>query len=125
IAANENSALIVCFVREVALSYKHEDDTRLTLESDPAAVGLFTEFLSHGHRFSVPILPVYDFGPDAAELIAEHAAMNGASRVLLGSSRRGAIHKIIRGSFQRKLESLLPPDIPVQVVDAHHHVAVT
>jgi hypothetical protein len=44
--------------------------------------------------------------------------MNGVDRVLLGSSRRGAVHKIIKGSFQRKLETLLPPDIPVQIVDA-------
>jgi hypothetical protein len=30
---------------------------------------------------------------------------------------RGAMHKIIKGSFQRKLESFLPPDVPVQVIE--------
>jgi hypothetical protein len=38
--------------------------------------------------------------------------------VLIGSSRRGAIHQIIKGSFQRKLEALLPPEIPVMVLEA-------
>jgi uncharacterized protein YggE len=62
------------------------------------------------------VTPVYDTGPNSAELLAEHAAINGVSRVLIGSSRRGTIHHLIKGSFQRKLENLLPPDIPVQVV---------
>jgi hypothetical protein len=95
-----------------------EGESRLTLDSDGAAQALFTDFLEHGHQFNVPIIPVYDTGPDAAELIAEHAAMNGVHKVLLGSSRRGAIHKIIKGSFQRKLESFLPPDVQVQIIDA-------
>jgi hypothetical protein len=42
--------------------------------------------------------------------------MNGVSKVLIGTTRRGALHQIIKGSFQRKLESLLPPGIPVEVV---------
>jgi amino acid transporter len=117
LAAAENAALVVCFVRQVSLSYKVEAETRLTLDTDPAAQALFTDFLEHGHRYSVPIIPVYDTGPDSAELIAEHAAMNGVSKVLLGTSRRGALHKIIKGSFQRKLESYLPADIPVQVIE--------
>jgi amino acid transporter len=118
VAAADNAALVVCFIRQVALSYKVEAERKLTLDTDPAAQALFTDFLEHGHRFGVPIIPMYDTGTDAAELIAEHAAMNGVNKVLLGSSRRGAIPKIIKGSFQRKLESLLPTDIPVQVVDA-------
>ena len=51
--------------------------------------------------------------------------MNGVTKVLLGSSRRGAIHKIIKGSFQRKIESFLPPDIPVQVITSQPAAAVS
>jgi amino acid transporter len=116
IAKEENAALVVTFIREVALSYKVEAESRLTLDNDPAAQALFTDFLEHGHRRKVPIIPVYDTGPNSAELLAEHAAINGVSRVLIGSSRRGTIHHLIKGSFQRKLENLLPPDIPVQVI---------
>jgi hypothetical protein len=28
------------------------------------------------------------------------------------------LHHLIRGSFQRKLEALLPPEIPVEVLQA-------
>ena len=75
-----------------------------------------TAFLAHGHEYGVPIIPSYDTGPNSAELIAETAAINGVNRVLIGTSRRGALHKVIKGSFQRHLESLLPPDIHVQVL---------
>jgi hypothetical protein len=61
---------------------------------------------------------MYDVGVNAPELIAEFAALNGVERVLMGSSRRGAIHQIVKGSFQRRLESLLPPEIPVEVLSS-------
>lgn len=111
-----DAALVVSFVREVALSYKVEAESRLTLETDPAAQSLFTDFLEHGHKHGVPIIPVYDTGPYAAEMIAEAAAIYGVQKVLIGSSRRGALHHMIKGSFQRRLEALLPPEIPVEVL---------
>ncbi len=117
VARAENAALVVCFIREVALSYKVEAETRLTLDTDPAAQALFVDFLAHGHRFGVPIIPVYDTGHNGSELIAEQAAMNAVDKVLIGTSRRGAIHHLIKGSFQRRLESLLPPEIKVVVLN--------
>jgi nucleotide-binding universal stress UspA family protein len=119
VAKREGAALVVTFVREVALNYRVEADTRLTLETDPAAQALFVDFLEHGHREGVPIIPAYDTGHNSPELIAELAAINGVHKVLIGSSRRGALHHFIKGSFQTKLEALLPPDIPVQVLSPH------
>jgi len=116
-AKAEGAALVVCFIREVALSYMMQSEKRLTIDTDPAAQALFTEFLEAGSRYGVPIIPMYDSGPNAAELIAEFAAMNGVQRVLIGSSRRGSLHQLIKGSFQRKLESLLPREIPVEVME--------
>src|SRR5258705_10118043 len=77
---------------------------------------MFADFLEKAHAANVPIIPMYDTGTSAPELIAEGAAMNGVQRILIGSSRRGMLHHIIKGSFQRRLESLLPPDIHVQVL---------
>jgi amino acid transporter/nucleotide-binding universal stress UspA family protein len=115
-AKEEGAALVVCFVRDVALNYRVKAEHRLTLDTDPAAAELFGEFLELGHKHGVPIIPVYDTGPNSAELIAENAAIHGAAKVLIGSSRRGTIHRLVKGSFQRKLESLLPPEIPVEVL---------
>jgi amino acid transporter len=116
IAAAEEAALVVAFIREAALNYKVEAETTLTLDNDPAAQAMFADFLEKAHAAGVPIIPMYDTGTSAPELIAEGAAMNGAQRVLIGSSRRGMLHHIIKGSFQRRLEALLPPDIHVQVL---------
>jgi len=116
IAAAENAALVVCFIREVALNFKIEAETRFTLDNDPAAQAMFADFLEKGHQAGVPIIPAYDTGTNAAEQLVELAAMNAVERILIGSSRRGTLHHIIKGSFQRRIESLLPPDIHVQVL---------
>jgi hypothetical protein len=115
-AAAEDAALVVCFIREAALNYKVEAETRLTIDNDPAAQAMFADFLEKAHEHGVPIIPAYDTGTNAAEQLAELAAMNGVERVLIGSSRRGVLHHIIKGSFQRRLETLLPPEIHVQVL---------
>jgi amino acid transporter len=116
VARKEDAALVVCFIREVALNFLVEAENRLTLETDAAAQALFVDFLEHGHRHGVPIIPAYDTGTNSTELLAELAAINGVQKVLIGSSRRGAIHQMIKGSFQQKLEAMLPEDIPVQVL---------
>jgi nucleotide-binding universal stress UspA family protein len=121
LAKAENAALVVTYVRPVALNYKIEAENVFNLDTDPAAQNLFTDFLEHGHRYGVPVIPMYDVGTNAPELIAEFAAMNAVEKVLIGTSRRGAIHHILKGSFQRRLESLLPPEIPVQVLS--HKIA--
>lgn len=116
VAKAEGMALVVCFIREVSLSVKYANQGLMTIDSDLAAQRTFSRFLELGHQAGVPIIPVYDQGENATELMAEAAAMNGCERVLIGTSRRGALHMLIKGSFQRNLEGLLPPDIPVQVV---------
>jgi amino acid transporter/nucleotide-binding universal stress UspA family protein len=114
-ARQRNAALVVCFIRDVALAVGAE--ARLTLETDPAAQALFAEWLEHGHRHGVPIIPIYDTGNNPTEMLAEAAAISGAEKVLIGTSRRGSLHQLIKGSFQRRLEILLSPaDIPVEVI---------
>jgi len=115
LAREQGAALVTCFIRQVALSYKYEGET-MSIDTDLAAQKTFQRFLELGHEFAVPIIPVYDHGPDAAVLLAEAAAMNGCDRVLIGTSRRGVIYHLVKGSFQRRLETLLPPEIPVQVI---------
>jgi hypothetical protein len=115
-AKDAGAMLIVCFIRQVSLSYKYEGEQKLTIETDQAALRAFSRFLDLGHSMGVPVLPVYDTGTNAAELMAENAAIYGCERVLIGTSRQGAIYHLIKGKFQARLEALLPPEIPVQVI---------
>ncbi|WP_428940043.1 APC family permease [Fontivita pretiosa] len=115
-ARNAGAVLVVCFIREVHLSYKYGSEPKLTLQTDVAAQRTFSRYLELAHAAGVPVLPVYDTGEDAAELLAENAAIYGCARVLIGTSRRGAVYHLIKGHFQRRLESLLPAEIAVQVI---------
>jgi len=125
LAAQQEASLVVCFIRHVTLSFKYDGQKALGFDTDTAAQKTFARFLDLGHEAGVPIIPMYDTGPNAAELIAELAAMNGVEKVLIGSSRQGTLHHIIKGSFQRRLESLLPPDIHVQVISLSEQAAAT
>lgn len=116
LARETDSVLVICFIRQVSLSYKYESEQKPTIDSDAAALRTFSRFLEIGHELGVSMLPIYDTGSDAAELMAENAAIYGCDKILIGSSRRGAIYQVIKGSFQRTLESILPPEIPVQVI---------
>jgi hypothetical protein len=110
------AALVVCFIRQVSLSYKYGFDRPLSIDSDVAAQKTFAKFLDLGHAMGVPVLPVYDTGPDAALLIAENGAIYGCEKVFIGTSRQGALYHLIKGHFQQRLEALLPPELPVEVI---------
>ena len=114
VAKRSDSTLIVCFIRAVHLDYRW--DRRLTMDKDMAALRTFARFLELGHEMGVPVLPIYDSGDDAAPLLAEAAAMLGCDRILIGSSRQGALYHLIKGHFHQRLESLLPEEIKVEVI---------
>jgi amino acid transporter len=116
-----NATLVVCFVRSVRLSYSW--DRVLSMDTDLAALKVFAKFLDLGHEMGVPILPVYDSGDDPVELIAEAAAMNGVEKVLIGTSRQGALYNLIKGRFQERLEAMLPEEIKVQVLSPENHAS--
>ncbi len=113
-AKKQYAMLVICFIRELVLS--GFEGSLLTIDTDLAALRVFAKFLDVGHEMGVPILPVYDTGGDAAELMAENAAIYGCEKILIGSSRHGAIYHLIKGRFQQRLEALLPEEIPVQVI---------
>ena len=108
--------LVVCFIRQVNLSYKYESEQRLTIETDVAALKVFSRFLDLGHEMGVTVLPVYDTGHDAAELMAENAAIYGCERILIGTSRQGALYHLVKGHFQRRLETVLPPEVSIEII---------
>jgi amino acid transporter len=118
-AKRTNHALAVCFIRQVSLSYKYDGQQQLTIDTDPAALRTFSRYLDMGHAMHVPVIPIYDSGHDAAELMAENAAIYGCEKVLIGTSRRGGLYHLLKGYFQQRLEALLPPEIPVEVISPY------
>ncbi len=115
-AKQRDATLVVCFVRQVALSYRYDDIGKLTIDTDMAALKTFSRFLDLGHQEGVTVLPVYESGPDAAILLAETAAMYGCEKVFIGTSRQGTFYHMIKGTFQTRLEALLPSDLQVELL---------
>jgi amino acid transporter len=113
-AKRAGATLVVCFIRSVRIAYNWERG--LSMDSDASALRVFARFLDLGHEMGVSVLPVYDSGDNAAELMAEAAAMSGSERILIGSSRNGVIYHLIKGHFQQRLEAILPPEIKVEVL---------
>lgn len=113
-ARMQGATLVVCFVREVSLSYKY--DQPLTLDTDPVAIRVFARYLELAHSEGVKVLPVYDSSSDAAVAMAESAAMNGCQTILIGTSRQNSLVHLVKGHFQRRLEAMLPEEIKVEVV---------
>lgn len=113
-ARGRGAMLVVCFIRSVRLA--HDWGSRLSMDTDLAALKAFARYLDLGHQMGVPVLPVYDSGNDAAVLLAEAAALTGSEQILLGTSRQGAFYHLIKGNFQQRLEALLPPEIGVRVI---------
>ncbi len=117
LARSRNAALVVCFIREIQLSNRFDgQQNKLTIDTDAAAVRTFARFLEKGHSMGVPIIPAYDTSSEAAMAMAEAAAMYGCEAVLIGSSRQGVVHRVAKGSFHSRLESILPPEIKVEVI---------
>ena len=109
-AKKRNALLVVGFVREIVLAYKW--NVGLSAERDIAATKTFIRYLELGHAAGVPILPLYDAGPDSALLLAELAASHNCGTILIGKTGRR------RGSFLKRLRRHLPAEIKVVVMDA-------
>ena len=115
-ASEAGATLVVVFIRQVSLSYKYEAGQQPGIDADLAAQRTFTRILESAHASGVPIIPIYDVGPDAAVLLAEHAAIFGCDRILIGTTRQGALYHLIKGHFQRRLEALVPSELHVEVI---------
>ena len=49
-AKEANRTLVVCFIRQVSLSYKYDGQQQLTIDTDLAALRTFSRFLDMGTR---------------------------------------------------------------------------
>lgn len=103
--------LYLLFVREQR--FITEEDTRRKWQEDPEA----REIFEHARAKSAdrPPLFCYAVSDSAAQTIVDIAATLGASRLVLGAPRRGAMINILRGNLVREVSNLLPEEIDLLV----------
>lgn len=103
--------LYLLFVREQR--FITEEDTRRKWQEDPEAREIFEH--AKARCAGPPPLFCYAVSDSAAQTIVDVAATLGASRLVLGAPRRGAMINILRGNLVREVSDLLPEEIDLLV----------
>ena len=105
--------LYLLFVREQP--FMTEQDAKRKWQEDAEASTIFAEARRKAGADHAPPLFCYAVSPSAAETIVDVAATLGASRLILGAPKRGALMHLIRGSVIRDVSSSLPDEIDLLV----------
>ena len=103
--------LYLLFVREQR--FMTDQDSKRKWQEDPEAREIFENVRTRSA--DRPPLFCYAVSESAAQTIVDIAATLGASRLILGAPRRGAMINILRGNLVREVSDLLPDEIDLLV----------
>jgi amino acid transporter len=106
--------LFVLFVRHIAVptigSARQGDITK-----DPEAVDLFTTVKAQAEAAGVPAYFLYSVAYDVGEAILETAATYAVDTLLLGTTKRGALWRAMKGDVMQEVARDLPERITLLV----------
>lgn len=107
------AVLCVVYVKEVVVYFSAAPTTtrRAKWQDDPEANAIMSLMLKLGKERGVCVLPVYAVSEDAASTILDLSATMGVDCLVLGSSQRGALTSLLRGSVANQLAQNLPDTI--------------
>ncbi|HEX3818064.1 MAG TPA: universal stress protein UspA, partial [Chthoniobacterales bacterium] len=103
--------LYLLFVREQR--FLTEQDTKRKWQEDSEAREVFEN--ARARSADQPPLFCYAVSESASQTIVDIAATVGASRLILGAPRRGAMIKLLRGNLVHEVSSTLPEEIDLLV----------
>lgn len=107
-AQARKALLIVLRVKEIAISALPE---RLELRLDAADEWIEDQCLNADIDYQIICIP----SNEAGYTIAEQAAILGAERVILGTTRRSLLEKVLKGNVLRSVGSLLPEEVQLVI----------
>ena len=103
--------LYLLFVREQR--FMTDQDSKRKWQEDPEAREIFEN--ARTRSADRPPLFCYAVSESPAQTIVDIAATLGASRLILGAPRRGAMINILRGNLVREVSDILPDEIDLLV----------
>jgi amino acid transporter/nucleotide-binding universal stress UspA family protein len=106
--------LLVLFVRHVAVSALGSS-VRWELSEDAEAVELFAEVKERADAAGVPVYFLYAPAYDVADAILETAATYAVDTLLLGTTRRGALWRAMKGDVIQQVAASLPERISLLI----------
>ena len=112
------AVLCVLYMREIAVilgGVQPREPRRARWQDDPQAAAIMTLMLKVGEETGVCVQPIYTVSTDPASTIVDIAATLGVDLVMLGSSHRAAMARLLKGNVIERVASNLPEDIELVI----------
>ena len=107
------AVLCVLYIREIAvlLGAAQPESKRAKWQDDPQAGMIMSLMLKLGEETGVCVQPIYAVSTDPAGTIVDIAATLGADVVMLGSSHRAKMARLLKGNVIERVALQLPESI--------------
>jgi amino acid transporter len=111
------ASLFVLYVKEVAVYYTAAGTRlgRAKWEGDPEANAIMSLMMKLGAERDICVVPVYAVSQDAAATIVDLSATMGVDYLVIGSTQRTALTKLLRGSVVTNVAQHLPDSIQLLI----------
>ena len=112
------AVLCVLYMRELAVllgGAQASEPRRARWQDDPQASAIMTLMLKLGEETGVCVQPIYTSSTDPASTIVDIAATLGVDLVMLGSSHRATMARLLKGNVIERVASNLPEDIELVI----------
>lgn len=109
-----NAQLYVLYVREVAL-YPGMRIVPVHWKEHPEASTVLNAVITTGKKQGVAVVPVFASAASPAEIIVDMAATLGVDFLILGSSNRSAMTKLLKGNVASQVAANLPDNIQLVI----------
>ena len=105
--------LCVVYVKEVVVYFSAGPAVagRPRWQEDPEANAIMSLMLKEGQQRGVCVLPVYAVSEDAPATIVDLSATMGVDCLVIGTTQRGALTNLLRGSVANHIAENLPDSI--------------
>jgi len=114
----KKAVLCVLYMREVAVLLggpQTREPRRARWQDDPQAAAIMTLMLKVGEETGVCVQPIYTASTDPASSIVDIAATLGVDLVMLGSSHRATMARLLKGNVIERVASNLPDNIELVI----------
>jgi amino acid transporter len=111
------ATLCVLFVKEVAVYFSGGPASlgRAKWQDDPEANAIMSLMMKLGAERDVCVIPIYAVSQDAAATIVDLSATMGVDYLVIGSTQRTALTKLLRGSVVTNVAQHLPDSIQLLI----------
>ncbi len=111
---NRQAELDLLFVRHIAVMPMGPVETPV-LEEDEQAIALFEQVKNQAVKVGTPLRLLYAASHDIPDTILDMAVTHGADLLLLGTTRRGALWKAMKGDVIQAVAEHLPENVSLLI----------